>query len=547
MSIVRLGRNTLRTLRVRSATAARFASRWQRATRYGADVALWSRLWGRRDPVPTDLPPALLASKGVAHPPPTLHLAGASPSTAAWNDGFAAVYATLLLNLQPPDFLSPIRYAHPAPDFRGVYLWDSAFISQIWRSWDPAVAHDVLEAVLLLRDGPRLQHVVADIVASRYTQPPLIAWALSRCVGTAGRPGPRTLSRAYRILKKYHEWLWRHRQPEPGLFAWAHPYESGIDNSPRFSNRDESALRDTRRLASPDFAAYVLLQLEALERIARQLGAPADSDLFRERAALIRRATNELLWHHEEGLYFDLDLGSRRHVRSRTIASLLPLWAGIPDRGRAERLCGWIDDPAAFNTKTPLPSVALNDPDFSKDMWRGPVWINTAYGVIQGLLRYGRLGQAAELAYRLCDGVYRTHASTRRLHEFYDPERHDLDQLHRKRGNRWKQFTLGGKPVSEFVGWTGLVNTLVIDTLFGFTSDSGSRRLRPLLPARAAGRSFSLRLPAERLAMTIEREGDSIRGVARTERGLHRFRLAVGESLDIDRGVARPTAATANV
>lgn len=57
-------------------------------------------------------------------------------------------------------------------------------------------------------------------------------------------------------LGAYHRWLFRHRRLPAGLFAWQHPYESGIDNSPRFSNCDESRFENTARFAAPDFSTY---------------------------------------------------------------------------------------------------------------------------------------------------------------------------------------------------------------------------------------------------------------------------------------------------
>ena len=76
--------------------------------------------------------------------------------------GFAAVHAALFLNLQTAGTSAKLRYAHPSPALHAIYLWDSAFIAQIWKWWDPEVAFDVLRAVVERRDGDRLQHFAAD-------------------------------------------------------------------------------------------------------------------------------------------------------------------------------------------------------------------------------------------------------------------------------------------------------------------------------------------------------------------------------------------------
>ena len=205
------------------------------------------------------------------------------------------------------------------------------------------------------------------------------------------------------------------------------------------------------------------------------------------RRRILRELASRYLWEETAGLYFDRDACSGDFVKSRTIASLLPLWAGIPDARQAERLCRHILDPAAFNTLLPLPSVALNDQAFEKDMWRGPVWLNVAFSVICGLQRYGFYPEAADLAFRLCDGVYRTFWQTGRIYEFYDPQQPGVEELHRKRGNLWKRLTLGAKPVADFVGWSGLVNTLLIENMLGLRNGSRGVEITPRFPPQAEG------------------------------------------------------------
>jgi hypothetical protein len=165
-------------------------------------------------------------------------------------------------------------------------------------------------------------------------------------------------------------------------------------------------------------------------------------------------------------------------------------------------------------------------------MWRGPVWLNMAFAVIAGLRRYQFHETAADLAFRLCDGVYRTFEHTGHLYEFYDPQRHDIEQLHRKRGNRWKRMTLGARPVTDFVGWSGLVNTLVIDVLFGVHRTPLGLTIRPRMPPRAEGCAFSLHLPRERLLIELQVLADGVvRGTSRGRESDSRFEAAFGETV----------------
>jgi len=532
-TLIQIIRRVLGRLRAQTTHAASFASRFNAVTRYALDLILWSRIFSRSTDVARFS--HAMAERGVEHAAPALFISGPMPRAHVWEQGFAEVYRLLLANLQPPDLISSIRYARPSPAFQGIYLWDSAFIAQVWEPWDTRVALDVCRAVVANERDGRLPHVIAHFVESGYTQPPLIAWSLWRLFDSTGSEADRQhMAAAYPVLKRYADWLDDQRCLDNGTYFWAHPYESGIENAPRFGNRDESVLVDTTNRGAPDLTAYIMLQSEALARMAAEVGRTHDVQPFRDRWTRTRDALNQQLWHDGDGLYYDRGVGGS-WVRSVSIACLLPLWAGAPDDVQARRIVERIADPKAFNTLIPLPSVAANDPDFDRDMWRGCTWLNTAYAMVLGLERYGEDQLAADLAYRLVDGVYQTHGNHHRVYEFYDPHSHRIDQLHRKRGNRWKKFTLGDKPRGEFVGWTGLVNTLLLEHVLGLRRERGGVVLRPRLPEAMRGCGYIVRLPVLGCVYEVEASPDGYaRGSLRTEQGVRRFELAFGESCRAD-------------
>jgi hypothetical protein len=496
---------------------------------------LWSRVTAAiQKDYPLSPSAEQLQRKGILLQPPLLEIFGEKPMgyTAA---GFSAVYAVLFANLQASAPLTKRRYAIPGPAFSGVYLWDSAFIALVWKDWDASVAVDVLCSVIDLRDGDRLQHMVSEFKQSVYTQPPLISWAaaeVGRCLETNRRE--RFYRKILPPLSAYHRWLRKNRRLSSGLYAWSHPYESGTENSPRFSNRDESRFRDTRLLEAPDFSTYVFMQCQALSSIARELGEMDEARGFEREAEKLRHVINRKLWHEQDGMYYDRDTQSGTYIPSRTIASLMPLAAGIPTNEQANRLLDHILDENCFGTRIPFPSVSLNDTDFCLDMWRGPVWVNTAYLVLRGLYTYGRLDAWANLSWRLIEGVYRTLKNEHQIYEFYDPQACHTRNLKRKQGNLWKALTLGTGPQKEFVGWTGLVNTLLIDLLLGPERTADCPCLRPCLPERAQGVGFHLCLPgsALRLRLLVHREGEVTGTVERGGR-LATIRTSFGERLPI--------------
>ncbi len=435
------------------------------------------------------------------------------------------------MNLHMENKFFSTRYAWPSPMFRGVYLWDTAFISQVWRPWDVETARDVNWAVLEHPVDGRLRHYTNRWRGSDNTQPPVITWSVWRNYEWGGdKPH---LKDAYPVLVDYNRWLYENRRMEGGLFFWMHPYESGIDNSPRFGSKDESETVDMQSLAAIDLNSYMVVQNECLAKMAEALEKPEDADKYRARADELSRLVNAKMWDDESGYYYDLAAGSGELVKIKTIASLFPLFAGIPDEARARRLRDHVMNEEEFNTKIPLPSVARDDPTFEKDCWRGPVWINTAYLVVSGMERYGYMEESALLSWKLVDGVYRVYRNTGKLVEFYDPDRHDFEELSRKKGNLYKQITLGGKPRPNFVGWTGLVNTLLIEHLAGFEKDRAGRRLKPNFPEEARGGTIKMMIPPEGLKIDIELMGDEPGGALIRGEETREFDPYGGETIEI--------------
>ncbi len=425
-------------------------------------------------------------------------------------EGYHEIFKRLETNLNAPKGNLKHRWAMPAAIFMFCYLWDSAFISLVWKYWDQNIASEILLPLLdnQTEDG-RIPHFVAFFNKSEKIQPPLIAWAISNL-----KVSNEYLKYAYSKLKKFNEWLYQNRRLKNGLFFWKHSYESGIDNSPRFTDRSEKHKKDLTRLAVIDLNSFMVLQNQSLIKIAGKLqkhdnkdNYETDIDEFHQKNEDLVELIQKYLWDEETGLYLDYDIVSKKRIVINTIASFFPLIAEIPTENQAKRLIKHLKSPYEYNTTIPLPTVALNDKNFEKDMWRGPVWVNTAYLVIKGLEKYRRYKLSGEFAFRIIKGVFETWKNEGSFYEFYDPERYDLKELTRKKGNLYKQLTLGRKPVKNFVGWTGLVNSLLVESVIGY--DLFENTIQSRLPEELKGRKIVLGFPSESLELEISYESEN--------------------------------------
>ena len=316
-----------------------------------------------------------------------------------------------------------IRHRWTTPDrwpHRAMWLWDSAFHAIGWRHLDPALARDMLSAVLDAQTGDGfMAHMIKPDGTSEITQPPVLALGV-KLVHQA-EPALDWVRELYSKLCAYVEWDFRHRDTDgAGLVEWfiqgdtrCRSGESGMDNSPRFDSATQ--------LDATDFNAFLALECETLGQLAEDIGRPADAARWRERHQTLCRKINERLWSPEHRFYVDYDV--TREAPSPVLASagFLPLICGAPSAEQAASLVRHLGDPEMFGSAFPVASIAVRDrTHYEKDMWRGPVWININWLIAYGLERCGQKDSADDLRTRTRHEVEEYCERFGTLFEFYD-------------------------------------------------------------------------------------------------------------------------------
>ncbi|MCL0093381.1 hypothetical protein M1O53_00065 [Dehalococcoidia bacterium] len=405
------------------------------------------------------------------------------------NKACEAIGSELLMNLRKPSGNLQGLYAVPGGRYQKSWLWDAAFISQIWLLINPEIAKEIVltHTSTQLKNG-MIPHIAAPRYKSSITQSPLLAWAAWRIYEQT--KDKHFISKLYPKLKLFNEWLHLTRSfGEKGLFSWVRSDESGVDDSPRFDGiRENQApglpwiirpLRifmgevrldfsryfphhrlgnlDIRSIEALDLNCYLVVQMSSLAKMAKVLGLGSDAKIFETRADTLIRQIRSHLW--DQGDSFFYDLGSEGFIKVPTPAAFLTLFAEVATRNHAEALIKHLGDEKEFWTPYPIPSVAINDPKFSLRYWRGPVWINVNYVVYLGLRKYGYDELANELRDKTIRMVIDLYARRGHFFEFYSPHTGDIIDL------------LPPKPAKHFVGWTGLIINLLADK-YSFSLES---------------------------------------------------------------------------
>jgi hypothetical protein len=390
---------------------------------------------------------------------------------------------------------SPTLYPHQ-------WSWDSAFIAIGLAHLDTVRAAGEIRSLLDHQwENGKIPHIVfnpeappesyfpgpehwasaaaaPDIPAmtSGLCQPPVHALAALRILRIAeargdGAAGAREfLAVVYPKLLAWHRYLATARDPEgSGLVTIYHPWESGTDNSPRWTgalervevgkipdyeradlehvepserptgyeydrfiwlvdvikgaNCDDAVLyRECPFLAKDVLASAILVRAnEALLEIAEIADAP-EEDRTTVRNWIERgRKGLEVRWNPDLSLCSDYDLRAERPLSACTIAGFAPLIAG---GGRSDHLGDLlrIFDSRAFagnpDLRWPLPpSTSPGESGFQpRSYWRGPVWPVMNWLLWWSLKRSGEKKRAARLKgyslAQLLDGCFG---------EYYEP------------------------------------------------------------------------------------------------------------------------------
>ncbi|HMH31290.1 MAG TPA: trehalase family glycosidase [Methylomirabilota bacterium] len=328
----------------------------------------------------------------------------------------------------------------------------------IWRSWLSPFAPD-------------------DVTTTGITQPPMLAEAVVQIGAKMAWPQRRHWYRqVYPALLAHHEWLYHDRDPHgEGLVLQVHPWETGLDNTPPWMaelhthllpfwirvikklkldhiinlfRRDTKSVPMDQRFSAIEAVAMYDVQ-RRLRRKAYDINKVLDHSLFsiedlsfnsifiranthlREIAKGLRedlpeglekkmkRTERQLeqLWDPYSNQYYSRDFITHRLLKTPSIATLLPLYAGCVTKERAGQLVKLMEDKHQFGPAYPVPSVPTNSSWFKPKLyWQGPSWVNMNWLIIDGLKRYGFKDHAAALTETTLEMVDRSGFS-----EYFDP------------------------------------------------------------------------------------------------------------------------------
>lgn len=261
-----------------------------------------------------------------------------------------------------------------------VWSWDHAFNALALAPGLPDEALDQFLAPFDHQDetGAPPDSVTHSEVLYNYVKPPIHGWALLKLRDRLGRSltGPELREIHDRLARWTSFWLDHRRVPGRALPYYQHGNDSGWDNSTTFDV--------DRVIESPDLAAFLVLQLDALAALSDELGI--GDPRWAVESQRLREALLAQLWNGET--FIAVGASSGRPSTASSLLNLLPIVAAeiLPAEVR-EKLAAHIERHLTeFGPATEIPGT----PHYEADgYWRGPIWAPSTVLIESGLRSSG--------------------------------------------------------------------------------------------------------------------------------------------------------------
>ncbi|MEV0623890.1 trehalase family glycosidase [Nonomuraea sp. NPDC050404] len=263
-----------------------------------------------------------------------------------------------------------------------VWSWDHCFNALALADGLPELARDQYRLPFDHQDaaGALPDSVTHSEILHNFVKPPIHGWALRGLP-----PDPD----AYPLLARWTAfWLEARRAPGRELPHYQHGNDSGWDNATTFDPE--------RVVETADLAAFLILQMRELARLAPDAG-------WSERADRMREALLAELWDGER--FVARGVLSGRTWSSSSLLDLMPIVLGqeLPEPIRAALAARIERHLTAFGLATERPG----SPHYLDDgYWRGPIWAPSTVLIEDGLRRAGYQDLADEISARflmLCE------------------------------------------------------------------------------------------------------------------------------------------------
>lgn len=270
----------------------------------------------------------------------------------------------------------------------------------------------------------------------------------------------------YPKLQKHYEWFRRTQRAEVDeigekckhkaeLYRWKgrsedHCLPSGLDDYPRCPM--ESPELDV------DLMSWMAVMARSISSIAKLLGRTQDYNRYTRQLKDITENIEDCFWSPHNESYSDIALDDDEEEAFEChpgYVTLMPFVHRLIPASSPHlmRVIEDLRDPEKLWSPYGIRSLSKDDANFhtGEDYWRGHIWININYLVLDALKYYGQHPDTSKEVKTLASAVYS---------ELRQNIVQNVYKEYKQTGNAWEQYnekTGAGQRTRHFLGWTSLV------------------------------------------------------------------------------------------
>ena len=292
-----------------------------------------------------------------------------------------------------------------------IWSWDNCFSAVFLAKNHPDLAYGQF---IFFKDHQTEQGAYPDFVNNDYAsfsclKPPIYGWCYDMMMQrNTVFTEKKKLKEVYRTVSGLTNFWLNHRMSTMGLPYYTHGNDSGWDNSTVFHSGIP--------VVAPDLTAYIIYQLDFLDRLSKILQINDKKDWKKKADELNDKLINNL-WK-KEGFKAYLPCEDKYAGEGDSLQLLLPILIHyrLPEHIKAKIIAS-LSDKKRFNAKYGLATEALNSPYYQENgYWRGPVWAPVMLLFIDSLNKSGNRSLSLQLAKNFCEAV-----NTGGMAENFDP------------------------------------------------------------------------------------------------------------------------------
>nr|WP_147664530.1 trehalase family glycosidase [Candidatus Prometheoarchaeum syntrophicum]QEE17642.1 alpha-glucosidase [Candidatus Prometheoarchaeum syntrophicum] len=291
----------------------------------------------------------------------------------------------------------------------------------------------------------------------------------------------KIISELYPLCKKNLEWWEKNRFIEPyNLFGAIHSVndfgiETMMKSSPRFSQQFDGNLwnlkkpSENRSLLLIDLNSQMCEYYQNMGVLGLIMGDENSSSYFKKAEALQENA-QKYFWDPKTQFYYDFDFETQLIQPMKTIAGFWALYGGIVSKVHIQPIMDHLINPDEFWSEFPVPTLALDEPFYSNEIWHGPALLSQNYWLLRGLKKFNLNRIVTEICYKIFRYLNYSFNLYGGIYKFYPPLSYNVNSIKIPKSDRCYGYDLGQSPLHSLF-YRGLLGAEILDDSINFVPD----------------------------------------------------------------------------